>query len=90
MSDRGPAARMTAVVGAAAAALRRRRLAREPRVRLHEPGGVRTLSPEDPQARALVAAAGELIAAVSKREPEPDCGPEPQAEAEREPDGSAE
>lgn len=81
---------MTAVVGAAAAALRRRRLAREPRVRLHEAGGVRTLSPEDPRARALVAAADELIAATPKRGPEPDSGPEPQAEPERKPDGPAE
>jgi hypothetical protein len=52
-------------VGAAAAALARRREARAPRVTLRDRGGrVRTLDPSDPAAERLLEAAAAFLAAA--------------------------
>ncbi|HEY7077916.1 MAG TPA: hypothetical protein VH418_21210 [Solirubrobacteraceae bacterium] len=56
-------------VGAAAAALARRREARAPRITLRDRAGrVRTLDASDPAAERLLEAAGDLLAAAATAE----------------------
>ena len=65
--SRSPRARRSrgGSVGPVAASLRRRRSARASRVLLHDAHGrARTLPPDDPQARALLAAARALLDAL--------------------------
>lgn len=71
MKRRGRAESVAAAVGDLAGALRRRREAREPYVRVHDADGrVRTLDPADPQAGALLDAAEAMVDAADARAPE--------------------
>ena len=63
--QRGPLDSVTAAVGEAAGALRRRREARRPYAKLYgEDGIARLLEPDSPQAQDLIAAADSMIDAV--------------------------
>ncbi len=65
MKPRGRADSVAAAVGDLAGALRRRREAREPYVRLHDAEGrVRTLRCNDPEAQALLDAAEAMADAA--------------------------
>ena len=75
MKPRNRAESVAAAVGDLAGALRRRREAREPHVRVHDAEGrVRTLPADDPQAQALLDAAEAMVDAVDARvgQPGPD------------------
>lgn len=73
MKPRGRAESVAAAVGDLAGALRRRREAREPYVRVHDADGrVRTLRPDDPVAQALLDAAEAMVDAADVRGPGPD------------------
>jgi hypothetical protein len=73
MKPRGPADSVAAAVGDLAGALRRRREAREPYVRVHDAEGrVRTLGPADPEAQALIDAAEALVDAADAGAAGPD------------------
>ena len=66
MRSRGPLDAFSGVVGDAATALRRRRIARRPYAKLYdETGDVRVLDPEGEQARALHEAAAAMVDAVA-------------------------
>lgn len=74
MRPRTPVESVAAAVGDLAGALRRRREAREPYVRIHDAAGrVRTLHPDDPGTQALLDAAEAMVDAVDARAsvPEP-------------------
>ncbi len=80
MKPRGRADSVAAAVGDLAGALRRRREAREPYVRLHDAEGrVRMLRSADPEAQALLDAAEAMVDAADAGA----SGPHPDAE----PDG---
>lgn len=73
MKPRNRAESVAAAVGDLAGALRRRREAREPYVRVHDAEGrVRTLPATDPQAQALLEAAEAMVDAVDARARQPD------------------
>ena len=77
MKPRNRAESVAAAVGELAGALRRRREAREPYVRVHDAQGrVRTLGPSDPGARALLDAAEAMVDAVDARIREPEADSE--------------
>ena len=68
MKPRNRAESVVAAVGDLAGALRRRREAREPHVRVHDAQGrVRTLGAVDPRAQALLDAAEAMVDAVDAR-----------------------
>ena len=68
MKPRNRAESVAAAVGDLAGALRRRREAREPHVRVHDAQGrVRTLGAVDPRAQALLDAAEAMVDAVDAR-----------------------
>lgn len=72
MKPRGGAESVAAAVGDLAGALRRRREAREPYVRVHAADGrVRTLRPDDLAAQALLDAAEAMVDAADVRAPGP-------------------
>jgi hypothetical protein len=88
MRPRTPVESVAAAVGDLAGALRRRREAREPYVRVHDAAGrVRTLDPDDLETQALLDAAEAMVDAVDARTSEPQPAdearaPGPQAIAE--------
>jgi hypothetical protein len=72
VKPRNRAESVAAAVGDLAGALRRRREAREPHVRVHDAQGrVRTLGAVDPRAQALLDAAEAMVDAVDARIREP-------------------
>lgn len=65
MKQRGRIDSVTAAVGEAAGALRRRREGRQPQVRVHDGHGrVETLDPESPRGLALLSTADAMVDAV--------------------------